>query len=140
MPSRARLEWNGDQLLRDVAQACRGAINETLREADRDATETHAWLARRGMKGLEGQIKVQQARIDRTNGLSLIGRFGYSRSRGFYGLFHELGTTHEFERPTLRPAADRTFPSLAARIKAKLANPDAVVVGDVQFLDQGGAE
>jgi len=115
MASRATINWNGDKILGQVFEAARMGVNETLREADRDASTSHSWVNRTDQ--LEEEIVSEDATIvlDR-----VVGRFGTTRGRGFYGLFHELGTKHEMERPFLRPAADRTFPGLALRIRKHL--------------------
>lgn len=118
MPSRATLDWQGDKIIAAVTVAARAGINETLRAADDDASTSHEWVNRTDQ--LQEEIVVERARIDRSHGLALVGRFGTTRRRGFYGLFHEEGTVHEFARPFLRPAADRQFPTLAARIRARL--------------------
>lgn len=117
MPSRATLDWHGDELVKKVTEAARGAIDEVTDEAVEDAQRSHAWLARRGRRGLEGEIVSAAAHVE---GARVTGRFGTTRRRGFHGLFHEEGTVHEHERPFLRPAADRHFPTLAARIRRRL--------------------
>lgn len=115
MASRARLEWHGARLRSEVVEASRAAINETLKEADADASSSHSWMNRTDQ--LEEEIVVEKATIV---GDKVVGRFGTTRRRGFYGLFHELGTMHEIARPFLRPAADRTFPTLAEKIRRRL--------------------
>lgn len=114
MPNRARLDWNGDQLAARVREAARAAIDDTLREADADASMSHWWRNRTG--NLELNIVTEDAEIA---GDRVTGRFGTTRSKkgertGFYGLFLE------YQTPFLRPAADRAFPTLAAKIKARL--------------------
>lgn len=115
MPSRARLDWNGDQLISRVRSAARVGVNETVDAAADDARGTHEWANRTGQ--LEEEIVAEHADPAEPNPTA---RFGTTRRRGFYGLFHEEGTEHEFARPFLRPAADRQFPSLAARIRRRL--------------------
>lgn len=115
MPSRATLNWDGDALLRRVRTAARVGVNETVDAARDDARVSHEWVSRRGQ--LEEEIVSEHADPADPNPTAF---FGTTRRRGFYGLFHEEGTTSEFERPFLRPAADRTFPGLAARIRRRL--------------------
>lgn len=115
MASRARLDWNGDQLVERVRHAAAAAVNETVDEADQVASGSHVWLNRTGQ--LEEEIVTEHADPADPNPTA---RFGTTRRRGFFGLFHEEGTTHEFARPFLRPAADATFPTLAARIRRRL--------------------
>ena len=117
MASRAKMDWNGDRLSQKVAQASRLAIDETLREADADATASHWWKNRTG--NLEIQIVTERAH--RIPGNRIAGRFGTTyfggkkgKRSGFYGLFLE------YRRPFLRPAADRTFPRLADKIRRRL--------------------
>ena len=115
MASSARLDWNGEDLLFRVAEAARVSIDEVTAEADADASASHSWVDRTDQ--LEEEIVTEDAHMV---GSRVVGRFGTTRRRGFYGLFHEEGTTHEFARPFLRPAADRTFPTLAEKIRRKL--------------------
>lgn len=114
MASKARLEWNGDKIIERVAEAARLAIDDTTEAADVDASASHWWKNRTG--NLELNIVTQNARIV---GSRVIGAFGYTTMKrgkrtGWYGLFHE------YKQPTLRPAADRVFPTLAARIRRRL--------------------
>jgi hypothetical protein len=115
MASRARLEWNGDALIDRLAEAARVSIDETLDEADAVATSSHMWVNRTDQ--LEEEIVTEKAVIV---GVRVVGRFGTTQRRGFYGLFHEEGTVHEYARPFLRPAGDATFPMLASKIERNL--------------------
>lgn len=115
MPSRARLDWQGAKLVARVRAASVAAVNETVDAARDDAAVSHEWVNRNGQ--LEEEIVSEHATPGDPNPTA---RFGTTRRRGFYGLFHEEGTVHEFARPFLRPAADRQFPSLAARIRRRL--------------------
>lgn len=116
MPSRARLDWRGKQFVEEMRTAARIGVNETVDAARDDAASSHEWLNRTGQ--LEEEIVSEHATSRQRDP---VGRFGTTRRRGFFGLFHEEGTTHEFARPFLRPAADREFPSLAKRIRRRLA-------------------
>jgi hypothetical protein len=99
-----------------MREAVRAAIDDVTEAAAADASMAHWWVNRTGM--LESRIVSEDARHI---GGHVTGRFGTTSKLGFYGLFHEEGTVHEFARPFLRPAADRTFPTLAARIRERLA-------------------
>lgn len=128
MPSRARLDWQGAALVERVRTAAREAVDETVDAARDDAIETHTWKSDprlRTIKGgrrvdtdLETQIVSEHADTADPNPT---GRFGYTKDKGFYGLFHEIGTKHEHEYPALRPASDRTFPTLIERIRRRLS-------------------
>lgn len=115
MPSRATVDWRGKQLIAEMRAAARVGVNETVDAARDDARVSHEWLNRTGR--LEEEIVSEHATPADPNPTA---RFGTTRRRGFYGLFHEEGTVHEYERPFLRPAADRHFGELAARIKRRL--------------------
>jgi hypothetical protein len=128
MPSRARLEWKGAELLARVTEAARSAVNETVDETRDDALATHPWKddprERRLSAGgplvdpkLELHIKSEHADPAAPNPKA---RVGYTRRSGFYGLFHELGTVHEHAFPTLRPAADRVFPTVFEKLRRRL--------------------
>ena len=129
MPSRARLDWRGEQLaVRVRAAACAG-VNETVDVARDDAKATHEPMwentpTRYSKEGgqLEEEIgsRHTDADMEKVHGPDPVGSFGFARKRGFYGLFHEVGTIHEIEKPVLRPTADRVFPTLAARIRRRL--------------------
>jgi hypothetical protein len=116
MPSRARLDWNGERVRARILEAARGAIDETLQAVDEDASNTHWWSNRTGY--LERKILTRRAVIV---GNRVFGKVGttYSGVKGvrsaFYGLFLE------YRNPWLRPAGDRQFPTLAARIRRRLA-------------------
>jgi len=115
MANRAALVWNGDAVLARVAEAARVSINETLREADADASASHWWRNRTGYG--EAHILVEDAKID---GPLVSGRFGatYSGQKGHRSAFYLLFL--EYKSAFLRPAADRNFPTLAAKIRARL--------------------
>jgi hypothetical protein len=116
MASRVEFDWRGDEIIAAVEHAAIAAVNEVVDEAADDARSSHTWLNRTGQ--LEEEI-VAEHDVVLGDGNPLA-RFGTTRRRGFYGLFHELGTVNEFARPFLRPAADRAFPTLAAKIRRRL--------------------
>ena len=121
MPSRTRFEWNGDELVRRLAEASRASIDETLHETDDVATASHWWHRRTGL--LERKIEIDPATIS-ADGLHITGAVGVKvppgagrkgvRFNPFYGLFLEI------KLPWLRPAADITFPRLAEKIRRRL--------------------
>lgn len=115
MPSRAKLDWRGAALVERVRAAATAGVNETVDAAADDARVSHEWLDRTGQ--LEEEIVTEHADNREANPRA---SFGTTRRRGFYGLFHEEGTEHEFARPFLRPAGDRNFPTLAERIRRRL--------------------
>lgn len=122
MPSRARLDWNGDAVIEHVRRAAEEAVNETVDAARDDARITHPWLDdpryrwfRRIRRKINPKLELQIKSEHATPGdVAPTARFGYTRRRGFYGLFLE------FKFPTLRPAADRNFPTLGPRIRRRL--------------------
>ncbi len=118
MPTRT--QWNGDIIVAHVEKELVAATNETLEATAEDMRTNHWWRAHRngGRSGLEGQVRVQAARVV---GDRIIGSVGatYSgqkgRFSGFYGLFLERRI------PWIRPAADRNFPTFLARARRRLA-------------------
>lgn len=117
MANRASLVWNGDAVLARVAEAARVSIDETLREADADASSSHShWWRNRTGYG-EAHILVEDAKVE---GTRVSGRFGatYSGQKGVRSAFYLLFL--EYKTPWLRPAGDRNFPALAAKIRARL--------------------
>lgn len=130
MPSRARVEWRGRELVENVRAAARVAVNETVDAARDDARATHdpMWVNRPTRFSKEGgqleeEIVSRHARraSQKIGGPNPSGSFGFAKKRGFYGLFHEVGTVHERAKPVLRPTADRIFPTLLERIRRRLA-------------------
>lgn len=130
MPSRARLDWNSDALIEKVRAAAVAGVNETADAARDDARATHdpEWVnrpTRYSKKG--GQLEEEIASRHATpasrkfGGPNPSGSFGFTKRRGFVGLFHEEGTVHERIKPVLRPSADRIFPTLIERIRRRLA-------------------
>jgi hypothetical protein len=123
----AGLEWNGDATIERVRAAAAAAVDDVVDETRDDARVTHPWRedpkprtlksGRRVNTHLERTIQSEHAAADDPNPT---GRVGYTRRAGFVGLFHEEGTVHEHAYPTLRPAADRHFPTLAERIAERL--------------------
>lgn len=129
MPSRARLNWRGEQLARRVRSAAVAGVNETVDVARDDAKATHdpMWINRPTRWSKEGgqleeEIGSRHAdpATEEIHGPDPVASFGFARKRGFYGLFHEVGTVHEFAKPVLRPTADRVFPTLITRIRRRL--------------------
>jgi len=121
MPSRARLDWRGKQLVEEMRAAARVAVNETVDAARDDAKATHEpmWINRPTKFSKEGgqlESEIVSEHADpasqKVHGPDPVGSFGFAKKRGFYGLFHEEGTVHEFAKPVLRPTADRVFDTL----------------------------
>jgi hypothetical protein len=117
MPSRARLTWNGDALIARVEEAAMAAIDDTTRATDDVATNAHWWRNRTGDYG-ERHIVTEQAVVEDDR---VRGRVGatYSGQKGVRSFFYALFL--EYKLPWLRPAADITFPTLAERIRRRLA-------------------
>jgi len=117
--SKVTFEWHGERLVERVEHAAHAAVNDTVDEARDDAKATHTWNpSTRFLSDLETQIVSEHAEP----GPNPTAAFGYTRRKGFYGLFHEESTVHEHEYPALSPAADRAFSKekLVAKIKEKL--------------------
>lgn len=105
-----RLEWRGQDVLRKLERATTAAIDDVTGRAAQDARSNHWWKSR--TRRLAGEVENEPAK--RVGRLKVRGRFGTTKTRGFYGLFHERRT------PFLRPAADRHFPRLAREIKRRM--------------------
>lgn len=99
-------EWYGNEIKAAVLAASIAAVDETTQAAADEAEQDHWWRNRTDQ--LEEETIMEPARPD---GRGVVGRFGTTRKRGFYGLFLEL------QRPFLRPVADRIFPTLAANLR-----------------------
>jgi hypothetical protein len=99
------LEWHGAAIGARVVAAELAAVDETTKASADEARGDHWWTARGGP--LERETISEPARPVAGG---VVGKFGTTRKRGFYGLFLEL------QQPFLRPIADRVFPSLAERL------------------------
>jgi len=106
MGSESTFVWFGERILERKLEAARLAIDDITDEAALDAAGSHWWKNRTG--NLEENIVAEPAKRE---GSAVTGKFGSTEGAGFYGLFLERRT------PFLRPAADRTFPRLAAMIR-----------------------
>lgn len=127
MPSKMHSDWRGDELLEEIEQAARASVNETVDAGRDDARETHPWQDDPRRRTLKSRRKVdthldQQIRSEHADPAdpNPSGAFGYTERSGFYGLFHEESTTHEHAFPTIRPAADRQFPTFIDRLRRRL--------------------
>lgn len=102
-----RMTWLGPEIVARVTAVAVAAIDETTKAAADDAKAHHWWANRTG--DLQKNTFAEPAHFD---GANVTGRFGSSmRAQGFYGLFLERQT------PWLRPAADRHFRKLRAKLR-----------------------
>jgi len=130
------LRWNGAALTRRMREAQIRGVNATMSQAVLHARRNHTWQNRQGR--LEASINI--ASPARADGNGVVGTWGSREVR--YALIHELGgvivpvraQALKFQlpdgsfrivksvrippRPYLRPAADATYPRLAANIRA----------------------
>lgn len=106
--ARAGLDWRGKQVAASVMRAAHEAVDEVTEEAAQDAAAS----APRRKGQLASEVISEPAE---RHGNVIVGKFGSTKHRGFYGLILERRG-----RPFLRPAADRHFSNLAALIKARI--------------------
>lgn len=106
------LQWNGAAIAARVAAASAEAIDEITEEAAQEAVRDRWWKARRGAEGLVSEVVTEPAKPQDDGTVS--GKFGTTQRRGFYGLLLER------KQPFLRPAADKTFPGLAGKIRERM--------------------
>lgn len=108
------LDWRGDELVSKIRKAQMAGVNATMAEASISAKNSHEWKNR--TSDLEGSIGI--SKYARRTSTGAEGFWGSQSVK--YAIFHELGTARMRARPYLRPAADRTYPKLAANIKAAM--------------------
>lgn len=102
-----RLEWYGDQILRQFQDQMIAAVDDTLADCAAEA-KAHAPV---DTGALRNDITFKPAR---RSGDGISGSFGaYSVA---YAIYQEIGTYKMPARPYLRPAADRLFPTLLSRV------------------------
>jgi len=135
MAARKSLVWKGKAVTERMRAAQIAGVNGTMGACVVDAKSNHAWQNRTGV--LEGGIDVVS--YARSDGVGVEGTWGVRDVR--YALIHELGGWVHAQaakalafqvpdgswrfvkavfipaRPYLRPAADRHYPELAARIR-----------------------
>jgi hypothetical protein len=100
--------WNDDKLREHIRAAALAAIDDITQAAAQEAQQNHWWRDNSGH--LKEETISESARVD-ANGVS--GKFGTTQRRGFYGMFLE------YQQPFLRPVADRVFPGLPDRLRAR---------------------
>jgi hypothetical protein len=135
-PTRQTLIWNGDAVLEKVRAAEKVGVNATMGAAVAEAKSSHAWQNRTGT--LEGGIGIDD--YAREDGAGVVGVWGVFDV--VYARIQELGGTITAKvakalaipqadgsvrfaksvtlppRPYLRPAADKTYPTLPERIRS----------------------
>lgn len=104
----AKLDWRGKQVAESVMRAAHEAVDEITAAAAQDASSG----APRRYGQLASEVISEPAE---RQGNVIVGKFGSTKHRGFYGLILERRG-----RPFLRPAADRHFSNLGRRIAARI--------------------
>lgn len=99
--------WRGAEISAAMRERTRVAIDETLELTAQEIVKGRWWESHRA-SGLVSEVKVEEARI---RGPIVSGKVGTTKRRGFYGLFLER------EKPFIRPAGDKVFPTLALRLR-----------------------
>jgi hypothetical protein len=136
MAASKSLVWKGKAITRRMREAQRAGINATMGACVIEAKNSHEWKNRTGV--LEGGIDIVDYALEHAEGVT--GVWGVRDVR--YALIHELGgvivatrakalaipqpdgslrfvkSVTIPPRPYLRPAADKLYPELAARIRA----------------------
>ena len=107
------LLWNGQRVKVEVENASVEAIDDVLEECVNDAKADHPFQNRTGKAEASIQRKPATASLTKISG-----RWGSYRVRYFFYL--EVGTSKMPAFPTLRPAADRNYPHLAAKIRERM--------------------
>lgn len=136
MAAAKSLVWKGAAVNQRMRQAQIAGVNGTMGACVVEAKSSHAWQNRTGV--LEGGIDIVDYAHE--DGSGVVGAWGVRDVR--YALIHELGGTIVATkakalaipmpdgglrfvksvtippRPYLRPAGDKKYPGLAARIRA----------------------
>lgn len=114
------LGWDDKDVIARVAQATREGIDDTTGAIAADAGRTAVNLPPHVAAGhrwhgvttrTEQEIGTEAARVETSR---VVGRVGYSQSRGGYGFMLER------LEPNVRPAFDRQAPKLAQRIAERM--------------------
>lgn len=130
------LRWNGAALTRRMREAQIRGVNATMSDAAQHARRNHTWQNRQGrleasinivtparedgsgVAGTWGSTDVRYARIHELGGVIVPVRAQALKFRLPDGSFRIVKSVRIPPRPYLRPAADATYPRLAANIRA----------------------
>jgi HK97 gp10 family phage protein len=107
-----RLDWRGAQVRAQLEIATIEGINETTEDCVQDAKANHPFTTRTGTA-----VESIQRKPATASATKISGRYGGRKIRYFFYL--EFGTSKMQAFPTLRPAADRNYPKLVGRIRAR---------------------
>lgn len=102
--------WRGAEISLAVRERAKIAIDETTELTAQEIVKDRWWESHRAT-GLVSEVVTEPARI---RGPVVSGKVGTTRVRGFFGLFLER------QRPFIRPAGDKVFPTLPLRLRGKL--------------------
>lgn len=110
-----RFVFRGDEIAKQIEEATKLAINQTLAACVLLAKTDHPWQNVTGTA--EGSIQMREAEVLADGKIrGTWGSFGV-----LYFIFLELGTSRMAALPALRPAADKEYSGLAARIRRNLS-------------------
>jgi len=108
------MEWKGDLVERKTREACAWGIDSVMADCVTTAMGEHPWKNRTTV--LQGSHKMQPAK---DQGTAIVGIWGSWAV--VYARWLEEGTRRMRPYSWLVPAANRHYPSLGLRIRAKLA-------------------
>lgn len=111
MARRARLNWRGRQVLDNVMDAARAAVDETTTDCVRDS---------QGLAPTSTRGNLNSRPAQRT-GTTVSGRWGaYDHPNARHIIEVERGSAAWPARPYLRPSSDRNYPQLVRRIRSRM--------------------
>lgn len=106
-----KMNWKGDQVVANVLAAAASAVDETTDAAARDSRGD-------APSGSKDNIRSERTQV---RGATVVGRWGvFNHPRWRYIVAVERGTARWPGNPYIRPAQDRQYPQLTARIRARI--------------------
>lgn len=109
--------WRGAIVAAQAIEAAKLGVDRVMSECVKEAKTNHPYQNQTGTA--EGSVRIVDQAEYHASTLAVVGRWG-SVDVGYF-IFLELGTVNMQPYPSLRPAADKFYPSLGKYIRQEMA-------------------